>query len=281
MLTLPAGVASVSFFACPSLYSRRTPQLIRRSDPEVVQVAICLRQTIGVSQRRQEAVIQAGELFVYDTSQPYQAWMSGNGDIARMGVVHIPRNALPLPAAGMQRILARPLSGSRGIGAVLTSFLASLASQGATLNASDLARLGGVTVDLVTTYLAHHIDALQTVPGESRQRALLMTIYTFIEAHLHDPDLAPNTIAAAHHISLRQLHRLFQQEDTTVAALIRSRRLDHCRRDLENPTLQHLPIYAIGARWGFADAAGFSRSFRDTYAVTLGEYRRAAYTSRA
>ena len=46
----------------------------------------------------------------------------------------------------------------------------------------------------------------------------------FIQQHLDDPGLSPAEIAAAHHISLRLLHKLFQEQGETVAGWIRARR---------------------------------------------------------
>ena len=56
-------------------------------------------------------------------------------------------------------------------------------------------------------------------------------MHAFVEQHLGDADLTPAAVAAAHHVSLRQLHRLFETQETTVAAWIRHRRLERCRRD--------------------------------------------------
>jgi hypothetical protein len=54
----------------------------------------------------------------------------------------------------------------------------------------------------------------------------LTTIHAFIQRPVSDPDLSPETIAAAHHISLRLLHKLFSEEGETVAGWIRTRRLE-------------------------------------------------------
>ncbi|MFD0385553.1 helix-turn-helix domain-containing protein [Streptomyces stramineus] len=58
-------------------------------------------------------------------------------------------------------------------------------------------------------------------------------------------------MAAAHHISLSYLHRLFETEATTVAAWIRHQRLERARHDLGDTTQRHIPVHAIAARWGF------------------------------
>jgi hypothetical protein len=72
-----------------------------------------------------------------------------------------------------------------------------------------------------------------------------------------------------------------QEHDMTVAAWIRSRRLDRCRRDLADPGLWARPVSAIGARWGFPDGAHFSRVFRAAYGIPPREYRRRAARARA
>jgi AraC-like DNA-binding protein len=86
--------------------------------------------------------------------------------------------------------------------------------------------------------------------------------------------LSPGSIAASHHISLRLLHKLFEEQGTSVGRWIRERRLERCRRDLLDPALDDMPASAIAFTWGFADAAHFTRVFREAYGHPPGEYRR-------
>lgn len=100
------------------------------------------------------------------------------------------------------------------------------------------------------------LEVEAALPPETRHRALTERIRAFIQQNLHDPELTPPAIAAAHHISLSYLHRLFQEEvrGETVAAWIRSRRLEGARRDLADPALRATPIHAIATRWGLPAA---------------------------
>lgn len=100
-----------------------------------------------------------------------------------------------------------------------------------------------------------------------------MQCRSYIEQHLSDVELGPTTVAAAHHISVRFLHRLFEPTGSGVAEFIRRRRLDRCRRDLLDPELDTRPVAAVGARWGLVDAAHFSRAFKREYGRPPGEYR--------
>src|SRR5262245_53607288 len=105
-------------------------------------------------------------------------------------------------------------------------------------------------------------------------RTLLANVQAFIDRRLGDARLSNTEIAAAHHISLRLLHRLFEEQGTSPGRWIRERRLERCRRDLLDPARSHLPASAIAWDRGFASPAHFSRVFRAAYGHPPGTYRR-------
>jgi AraC-like DNA-binding protein len=107
----------------------------------------------------------------------------------------------------------------------------------------------------------------------TQQRALALRIQSYIAAHLHEPDLTPGVVAAANHISVSHLHRLFQTKGVTVSAWIRQQRLERARRDLADPTLRTVRVHHIAEQWGFTHHAVFTRAFRATYGVPPSEYR--------
>ncbi|MEV5383081.1 helix-turn-helix domain-containing protein [Streptomyces sp. NPDC052721] len=131
-------------------------------------------------------------------------------------------------------------------------------------------------VDLLSALIAHALDSDNSLPPETRRQALVLRIRAFVQQHLHDPHLTPRTIAAAHHISTSYLHRLFQEEDDTVAAWIRSQRLERARRALADPAMYATPLHTIGASCGFPRASDFTRAFRTAYGIPPKEYRRQA-----
>ncbi|MFI0937328.1 helix-turn-helix domain-containing protein [Streptomyces sp. NPDC021020] len=269
-------VASVSY---PSLRSCRTPALVRRSDAETYHLALTLKGVQTLSQLRRDATPAAGELLLYASSRPFDARVPQGrepGGGVEVIIVSLARTALPLPAARAERLLAVPLPGDAGMGRLLRQFLTGVVAEPVCRGRQDAARLGTAAVDLVTACLAHHADARDAVPPESRTRALTAGIHDFIEHNLGDRQLSPAAVAAAHHISLRYLHLLFQRQGTSVAAWIKQRRLDRCRRDLGDPHLAHVPIAAIASRWGLPLPAEFSRAFRAAYGMTPSDYRHAA-----
>jgi AraC-like DNA-binding protein len=180
---------------------------------------------------------------------------------------------LPLPGNQVAGLCAVPLPGTEGIGHLLASFLTALADDHTRYTERDALRLEEVAVDLTTAVLAHHLER-ENPPLRSPTHTLYLRIVAFIEENLHRPELRPATIAAAQRISLRYLHRVFQQHHSvSVATHIRTRRLDRARRDLADPRLDHLTIAAIARRWGFSRPADFSRAFQHHTGTPPRDYR--------
>lgn len=270
------GKAQVTALTYSSMRCRRTPELIRRSDPGMYALALGMRGRQSIEQERCEASLGARDLVLYSTSRPYTCAVDVRQGTAASVIVQFPRAALLLPAGRADRLLATRLPGQEGIGGLLAGFLTQLATGPGTYQPVDSDRLGSVLLDLITACLAHHIDAEDYSPVETRQRTQFLQIQTFINEHLGDPELSPTTVAAAQHISLRSLHRLFRNHDTTVASYIRCQRLTRARRDLADPSLAARPVHATASRWGFPRPADFTRTFRTVYGITPTEYRHAS-----
>lgn len=257
----------------------RTARLIRQSDPETYNVVLLERGTIGRSWSRQEATYRPRDIHFNDSSQPYDLYARAPHGLIRCVGVEIPKKLLPLPSGRADRLAGRRLRGQDGVGALLGGFLTHLTGDTRSYLPADGPRLGTVLVDLVSALAAHGLEAGDAAPPESRQDGLLLRIRGFIQQHLHDPRLSPETVAAAHHISTSYLHRLFRRSGSTVAAWIREQRLERASRDLSDPALATIPIGQIGARWGFPEAAAFSRAFRAAYGVAPSDYRASSSAS--
>jgi len=94
-----------------------------------------------------------------------------------------------------------------------------------------------------------------------------------IELQLGDGDLTLQDISEQQHVSARYIQKLFQQAGMSFSQFLRQRRLEHCHSDLASVSHRSLSISEICFRWGFNDAAHFSRSFRADYGQTPREFR--------
>lgn len=112
-------------------------------------------------------------------------------------------------------------------------------------------------------------------PSRSVARAAMRSeIRRYVRTHLHEPALSPASIAQAYAMSVRALHALFEDADESVAGLVRSERLLRCLEDLQRPNAGS--VTEIAFRWGFCDAAHFSRVFKREFGATPSDIRRAA-----
>lgn len=262
------GISVVEVTAGPHTVLR-TPALIAKSTGRYFKLSIQLAGTGRLVQDNREALLAPGDLAIYDTSRPYE--LSFDGDFRTL-VLMFPYELLDLPAEAMAYVTALRIPGDEGLGQLISPFLVRLADNLEALSGANGLRLVRNALDLVTTLFNGELDEL-IAAGRDPHLLLLGRIHDYIEANLGDPDLGPGNIAAAHYISTRHLHDLFQQIGTTVAASIRQRRLERCRRDLGDPVLAGRPVTAIAARWGFLDAAHFSRTFRAAYGESPTGYR--------
>jgi AraC-like DNA-binding protein len=211
------------------------------------------------------AVLSPGDFAVWDTSRPCRLEFD---ETFRMLVLMCPRAALRVPARTMARMTAVRLSSQDGVGALVRTYLTGLAGQLDSVSPAAVSHLAAAALEMVAAALSDG-DSATPIPGGT----LLQRVQCFIEDHLSDPDLTPATVAAAHHISARYLHKLFERNGETVAGWIRTRRLERCRQDLSTAELSHFSISTIAARWGVHDAARFSKIFRMAYGVSPREYR--------
>jgi AraC-like DNA-binding protein len=259
----------------------RTPRMIRRADPELCSAIVAVKGKLLVGQAGREAVLGEQDIAFYDSSLPFALGLGADAEPATIVRAHIPRALLRLSAEQARQLAARPLTGIAGFTGLLSQFLTGLSTGPGAYRPADVPRLGTLAQDLLAAVAAHHLDTQAELPEDSHRRTLLLRIEGFIGRHLHDPSLSPGTIAAAHHISVGHLHRLFSARETTVAAWIRDQRLERARRDLADPAMRHVPVHRIAARWGFKDHPTFTRAFRSAYGATPQDHRHLAYLSAA
>ncbi|GII64708.1 AraC family transcriptional regulator [Sphaerisporangium krabiense] len=259
---------SLCEIAASSHTVRRTSTLISRDAAAFFKLSLQLSGTGLLIQDGREAVLAPGDLAIYDTSRPYT--LTHDGDFRSL-IVMFPRTLVDLPVDAVGRLTAVRMPGDTGLGRMISPFLVHLAQNLDQFSGGSGLRLAHNALDLVTTMFADELGTAHQTGNPNH--TLVDRIRDYIDANLGDPDLCPAKVAAAHFISTRHLHNLFRAEGTTVATWIRSRRLERCRRDLLDPLHCHQSVAALAARWGFLDAAHFSRIFKAAFDLSPSAYR--------
>jgi AraC-like DNA-binding protein len=258
------GAASVVECVCDPCSGRRGRTEIARSSEAYYGVLYLLRGREMVRQAGREIRLEPGELTLWDSTRPI--------DFAIAEPLHkitllVPQALLDRTLPGAQDQVARVVSGRSGCGALFTSHLRALARERVPLPSASFPALLGVTLDLLGCAITPAASA-----APPYQQALLARVRAFIVEHLPDPGLAPARIAAAHGISVRHLHRLFESTGSTVERWIWQERLLRCHQALLEPGRDS--ISTIAFQWGFNDAAHFSRAFKRRFGVSPRQLRR-------
>jgi AraC-like DNA-binding protein len=248
---------------------RRTPRMIAAGGEDYSQLLLPVAGRTRVEHGDRLEALGPSDLMMIDCERAYQLDFAA---AHRVLCFTFPRSLIQLAPEHVSSLAGTKLPVRDGVGALLVPFLLQLAHQTHAEEVRSPARLAGNMIDLLETLLVERSEHLLRM-SEAPQRVLLLRIKSDIEARLSSSDLTPHGIAAAHHISTRYLHKLFESQGVTVSQWIKERRLEHCRRDLVDPALRRQTVAAIGARWGLRDAAHFSRLFKASFHTTPRGYR--------
>jgi acetamidase/formamidase/AraC-like DNA-binding protein len=191
----------------------------------------------------------------------------------RQLLVRVPRESLQARLATPLLPRAGRLSGGAGIGRVLSGLLGSVAETIDDLTVDQLQSIDIALPEFLAASLARERESTPLLAATSGQTATLHRISQLIETRLNDPELNLAQIAQLAGVSIRYLQKLFEGVNDSFGRYLRQRRLERCRSDLVNPLYMHLSITDICFRWGFSEAAHFSRAFRDQYGMSPRSYR--------
>jgi AraC-like DNA-binding protein len=183
------------------------------------------------------------------------------------------KRTLLIPRAALTQVSNRNwvvngvvLDGSAPATRLFTEYLELLARTATTLSPLALAAARNAALELFIGALRPAALAeIGPPPGE----ALRATMESWIARNLRSTDLTAATIAAAHGVSVRTVHRVFGDVNE-MGAVVRRLRLARARGEL---SVRAEPISVIARRWGFTDSRQFSEAFRAHYGITPSAYR--------
>ena len=114
------------------------------------------------------------------------------------------------------------------------------------------------TIELLAAALQEPVRAPQTTA------ATRTVAEAYIDRHLRQQRLSAAEVSRAVGVSIRSLHRAFEDSGESVASFIRLRRLSRARDDL----LTGMTVGQVARRWHYTDPSHFSRSFKRHFGIS-------------
>ena len=272
--TSSLGALSVSSYECDPNEITRTARDISRARSDDYFVCLQMSGRPVNIQGDREIVVHPGSFFLLDPQRPFTGRSEERG---RLLTISVPRPMLEARVGNTAQLASRTMDGRRSTTGLAFGFLTMLPERIEELDDAAGPRVVEQTLDLIA--LAFTVDKGSSITLSSPRAVALSLLKSAIEARLHEPGLKPAAAAAAAGISVRYANALQAEQDTCLERHIIERRLDRCRRALEDPRQERRMIGEIAYGWGFSDVAHFGRRFKAAFGCSPDEYRRRANKS--
>ena len=254
-----------SFTASPHQVVRRNFHIARSNHHHYL---ISLQRS-GVSQMQQcgrTCELQAGDVGIVDGARPFSVTFPQAVDRI---VAVIPSVMLNSRAPWLRERPIGLMARGNALHNVLRTYIERLASPDCSPAEAEL--LADNLCNLVALLSARGADE----SAQSQERiADLDRMFAFLRRHLSDPDLSPQALADHMKMSVRTVHKRFEQADMTFRQWVLEQRLGSCRRALSDPRCQSMTVSQIAFGAGFNDMSHFTKAFRTRFGTPPGIYRR-------
>lgn len=219
----------------------------------------------------QPLALGPGDIMLLDPAQHWQLVMQTE---FRAMLVRLESSSFLLRLVRNGQLAANRISATRGMGALCLRLFESVAEQLQHLDSAELPALEATLSELLVASLSQP-QSSSSDDTTDVQLAHLRRVCRSIDARLEDPELNIEQIAEQEGLSARYVQKLFKNSGTTFSEYLKGRRIQHCCLDLANPALAQFSIAQLCYRWGFNDAANFSRTFSQYVGMSPKAYRAA------
>ncbi len=259
----------IADYECDPHGAERTAREISRARCDDIVFNLQLSGRSVHCQDDRQAVTEPGGFFLLDPRRPHTGHFQ---EQSRTISIRMPRRSFEARLGSAAPHACRALSSQGPVAALAIGFLTLITDRMDTLEGSAANRIAEQALDLLA--LALSAERAGAVTLSSPRTVALTMLKAAIESRLHDPELKPAVAAAAAGISVRYANALLAEEERGLERYIIGRRLERCRRMLEDPRQVHRTIGDIAFSWGFSDLSHFIRRFKAEFGCAPGEYRR-------
>jgi AraC-like DNA-binding protein len=256
-------------------FAEVTARNIANGEDDVFFLCLQIEGSATLGQDGREATIRPGDFVLLDAQRPYSCRYPAHW---RQIIIKIPHRSLKARLAPSSELTACAVRRDQGVAGLASGYIEMIPDHIGGLQPTAKSQIAEHVLDLAALALAS--EAGKDKPALSSGRALaLLQLRAAIESRLREPALDPSTAAAAAGISVRYANDLLSEQGTSLERLIVSRRLEHCRRALEDPAQAQRTITEIAFAWGFSDVSHFDRRFKAAFGCSPRDHRRRAQGS--
>jgi AraC-like DNA-binding protein len=251
----------------------RTRELIDLQAEEAWLLMLQEHGTCSIQQGDQRSTLAPGDIGFLDTSRPYEVLFPRT---FRQSILKVPASLFKDIIPMRRDVAGMALAGADPLTAIARANLLLLERFAHTISPTLLPAAAERAIDHLGLAMRARLDdgPIRRERGTSAHHFARASLY--ITDHLRDSALSVERVAKATGVSTGHLHEVFRRvTGATVGDYIRAQRLERCRRDLADQSLQHQSITFIAHRWGFSEASSLSRAFRAAYQTSPRCYRQA------
>jgi AraC-like DNA-binding protein len=214
-------------------------------------------------------------LFLLDPRRPFSLDI---GCSMRTLLVKVPRWELQSRLGDVRALTARSIKNSEPVAALASGFLAMLPTRVDALDDAAAPKVAQHLLDLIALAFGVELQDGKVALSSPRMTTLLR-LKANIEARLGEPGLRPAHAAEATGISVRYANTLLGHEGTSLERFIMLRRLQRCRRALEDTAQAGRTVSDIAYSLGFSDMSHFTRRFKAQFGCSPTACRQRALTA--
>ena len=264
------GLGPVQFsevISDPQIAIRSRRQIAEANEDDFL-ISFQIEKECVVSQNGRDAHLKPGSFALYDSATAYSLTFE---QPFHQFVLQMPREVLTRHLLDPEKYTATAITAQSGIGNVVQNFIFSLVKELCSDDDQPNDLVAENLVNLIALSLTSTVMTNELVESDSVKEALLRRVRQFIDSNLFDPKLTNAKIAESQGISVRYLHKLFQNEQESIHELILGKRLQAAYKLLQESGGTKLSIESVALHVGFSSAPHFSRTFKAHFGVCPSE----------
>ncbi|VVQ35463.1 Transcriptional activator FeaR [Pseudomonas fluorescens] len=240
---------------------------IRRDDRDFYYLVMQMNGSGVMCQTDGQTRLKQNDLVLLDVNKPCDFYFTGLSD--QLSLI-IPRRYIESRFRNRDILLNHRIAADSRLG----TLIGMLAQQLFDLGEAD-AEESEAMLDALLTLMRPSVSESPTLTcayQHQTQAFMLQKAKVCIEAELTNSTLSPSLVADRVGTSVRNLHRLFANCDTTIGRYILERRLEQCAENLKSDEAYE-KVSSVAYNWGFNDVSHFSRSFKAHFGMSPREFR--------